>query len=80
MQNNAYKLFLNIKMVLYFSDLVMKLFNNTRKLFLTKIIIMKQKTNLLLDAMLCIHPFTYITKALHLVATVKHISLVMLCY
>ena len=52
-------------MALYFNVLVMKLFNNSRKLFQAEIIV-KLKASLLLNVSLCIHLLTILTEALHL--------------
>ena len=76
MCSNAYKLFLNFKILkwlyTYSSALVMKPFNNSRKLFkaeIIKIITAKPKTSLLLNALLCIHPLTFLTEALSLLVS-----------
>ena len=66
--------FLNLLTALYSTALVMKLFNNSRKLFHAEIIIVKLKASLLLNALLHIHPLTSITKTLCLVATVSVLS------
>ena len=56
------------KTALYSSAIVMKFFNNSRK---AEIITVKLKDSLLLNMSLCIRPLTFITEALHLVATVR---------
>ena len=53
-------------MVLYSSAVVMKGFNSSRSLFQTKIITVNPKTGLLLNAVLCSHPLTFINEALRL--------------
>ena len=62
---------LNFKTALYSNALVMKPFNNSRKLFQTKITITKPKASLLLNALLCIRPLTFITEVFCLVTTVR---------
>ena len=61
-----YTISYNFKTVLYFSAIVMKGFNISRKLFLAEIITVKLKASLLSNALLCIRPLTYINKALHI--------------
>ena len=63
-------------MALYSSTLVMKLFNNSRKLFYAEIINVKPKAILLLNASLCIHPLTFLTEVLHLSGSPSVISTV----
>ena len=58
-------------MALYFSVLVMKLFNNSTKLFKAKIITVKLKASLLLSVSLHICPLTFIHKVPCLVATIS---------
>ena len=58
------------KLALYSSALVMKLFNSSKNMFKVEIITMKLKTNLILNASLCICLLTFITEVLHLVVTV----------
>ena len=41
------------------------------KLFEAKIITVKQKPSLVLNPLLCIYPFTFITEAFRLVATAR---------
>ena len=61
------KLFLyTFKIALYSSAIVKKDFNSSRRLFLADIITMKPKAGLLLNAVLCIHPLTFINEALRL--------------
>ena len=59
--------FLATPLALYSSALVMKHFNKSRKLFQVKIITVMLKASLLLNALLCIHPLTFITEVFHLV-------------
>ena len=47
----------------------MKGFTSGRKLFQAKIITMKLKANLLLNALLCIRPLTFINEALPLLGS-----------
>ena len=51
-------------MALYSSAVVMKGFNSSRKLFQAKIVTVKLKAGLLLNASLCICPLTFINEAL----------------
>ena len=51
-------------MALYFSGIVMKGFNSSRKLFEAETITVKLKASLLLNVSLCIHPLTFINEAL----------------
>ena len=51
-------------MALYSSALVVKLFNNSRKLFYAKIITVKPKDSLLLNALLHICTLTFLTEVL----------------
>ena len=53
-------------MALYSSTVVMKGFYSSRKLFLAKIVTVKLKTGLHLNAPLCIRPLTFINEAYHL--------------
>ena len=53
-------------MALYSSAAVMKGFNSSRRLFKAKIITVKPKAGLLLNAVLHIHPLTFINEALRL--------------
>ena len=53
-------------MALYSSAVVMKGYNSSRRLFQAKIITVKLKVGLLLNALLCIRPLTFINKALRL--------------
>ena len=55
--------FYNFKTALYYSAKLMKGFNISRK---SEIITVKLKVSLLLNALLSIHPFTFINEALHL--------------
>ena len=57
-------------MALYYSALVTKIFNNSRKLFYVKIMAVKLKASLFLNASLHIPLLTLLTEALHLVSTV----------
>ena len=66
MRSNAYKSLYNFKTALYSSAVVMKGFYSSRKLFQTKIVTVKLKAGLLLNASLPIHPFTFINEALRL--------------
>ena len=59
-------IFYNFKMALYYSAVVMKGFNNSRKLFLAEIITVKLKASLLLNASLRIRPLTFINETLRL--------------
>ena len=53
-------------MALYYKAVVMKGFNSRRRLFFAKIITVKPKAGLLLNAVLCIRPLTFINEALRL--------------
>ena len=53
-------------MALYSNTVVIKGFHSSRKLILAKIVTVKLKADLLLNAFLCICPLTYINEALHL--------------
>ena len=53
-------------MALYFSTVVMRGFNSSRKLFLAEIITVKLKAGLLLNASLCIRPLTFINEVFHI--------------
>ena len=53
-----------------------KLFNNTTKSFLAKIVTVKLKPSLLINASLHVHPLTFITEVLHL-TTSYNISIIM---
>ena len=53
-------------MALYSSVIVTKGFNSSRKLFQAKIFTVKLKACFLVNALLRIHPLTFINEALHL--------------
>ena len=53
-------------MALYSSAVVMKSFNSSRRFFYAEIITVEPKAGLLLNAVLCIRPLTFINKALRL--------------
>ena len=53
-------------MALYSSAVVMKGFNSSRKLFSAEIVTVKLKAGLLLNALLCICPLTFINEVLRL--------------
>ena len=72
---NAYKPFLNFKTALYCSGLVMKLFNNSRKVFKTEIITVKLKASLLLTVLLYICPLTFLTEVLRLSGSPSVVSI-----
>ena len=58
--------FITFKTALYYSAVIMKGFNSSRRLFYAEIITVKLKAGLLLNAVLRIHPLTFINKALRL--------------
>ena len=51
-------------MALYYSAIVIKGFNSSRKLFYAEIVTVKLKAGLLLNSSLRIHPLTFINEAL----------------
>ena len=53
-------------MALYYSAVVIKGFNSSRKLFYAKIVTVKLKAGFLLNALLRIRPLTFINEALRL--------------
>ena len=56
-------------MALYFSVVVMKGFDSSRRLLQAEIITVKLKASLLLNAVLCIHPLTFINEVFRLLCS-----------